>query len=642
MDKTIYVNTAAATITAALVNADSMPAKLPDLVIGDTYKFKALFVGEAPDFGSGDSYLFNLGLIAKPTAGIYRLSYGDDTTDDIPHDATAETVQTALNGLASITAAGGVDVTGAAGSPFKIEFRTAGTRAAIEVKTKLYPESRAYVSTIRAGDDTHTAVQAIAIKLDTIAAVSNYATDAENSGLSFDVSINTIEAILALNGGQSVDVVGEMKAVKSDGSVRTFFQANCKIINQLIDTGELSAATPAMESVVKIVNERAAACAAAAETATTKAAEASAFATAADTSADLATEGAATATAKASEAATAKTDAETANTNAQEAKTAAESAATRAETAALSMSVCERIGKFNFGTAGGALQTTNNPMYGVLDQSHCMTLEFDEDWSIPASTAAALNISGDNHYNSGYCGIGIHLSRAGRITVRVGDQSREGGAFQYTPPLWQIFGGSNEMIIPAGKYALCFCIHFGDTTQDGDGNYLNPSTCKIYADGVYKTSCGQLKHKVDSEWVVFGASEVVWSSTSKLGFFDTTNFHRTDSTNFSYGHFEGKASRFAVFNFDMSAADAPYTPSDYYNGKAIPLSLQSSTAEKRCILAAADYAIARNSTTKLVKDTTGNGNDLTVCGDVVGDKDAAVAAFVDEIKTQISQQSTNS
>ena len=58
-----------------------------------------------------------------------------------------------------------------------------------------------------------------------------------------------------------------------------------------------------------------------------------------------------------------------------------------------------------------------------------------------------------------------------------------------------------------------------------------------------------------------------------------------------------------------------------------------------CIVATADYAIARNSTTKLVKDITGNGNDLTVYGDVVGDKDAAIAAFVDELKTQISQNS---
>ena len=277
------------------------------------------------------------------------------------------------------------------------------------------------------------------------------------------------------------------------------------------------------------------------------------------------------------------------------------------------------VGKFYFGTAGGALQTSGNPMYGVLDQSHCITFELDEDWSIPTSVAASLNMFGDNFYESGYRGIGATFSTTGRIAVRVGDGSSNGGAFQYIPLLWQIFGGSNEMIIPAGKYAVCFCIHFGDTTQDSDGNYLNPSTCKIYTNGVYKCACGQLKHKVDNAWVVFGASEVVWSQNSKLGFFDTTNFHKTDQTSFNYGHYEGKANRFAVFNFDMSATDAPYTPSDYASGKKIPLALCSSTAEKRCILATADYTFGGK-----VRDISGNENHLTVCGDVKGDKDEAV------------------
>ena len=280
---------------------------------------------------------------------------------------------------------------------------------------------------------------------------------------------------------------------------------------------------------------------------------------------------------------------------------------------------CEKTGVFHFGSAGGALQTSGNPMYGVLDQSHCITFELDEDWSIPTSVAASLNMFGDNFYESGYRGIGATFSTTGRIAVRVGDGSSNGGAFQYVPLLRQIFGGSNEMIIPAGKYAVCFCIHFGDTTQDSDGNYLNPSTCKIYTNGVYKCACGQLKHKVDNAWVVFGASEVVWSQNSKLGFFDTTNFHKTDSTSFNYGHYEGKANRFAVFNFDMSAADAPYTPSDYASGKKIPLALCSSTAEKRCILATADYTFGGK-----VRDISGNENHLTVCGDVKGDKDEAV------------------
>ena len=353
---------------------------------------------------------------------------------------------------------------------------------------------------------------------------------------------------------------------------------------------------------------------------------------------DAAAQSAETASQKCTQAETARTAAEAAKTAAESAKAAAQTAASAAlETDAGELArTRERIGVFHFGSAGGALQTSGNPMYGVLDQSHCITFELDEDWNIPTSVAASLNMFGDNFYESGYRGIGAAFSTTGRIAVRVGDGSSNGGAFQYVPLLRQIFGGSNEMIIPAGKYAVCFCIHFGDTTQDSDGNYLNPSTCKVYTNGVYKCSCGQLKHKVDNAWVVFGASEVVWSQNSKLGFFDTTNFHKTDQTSFNYGHYEGKANRFAVFNFDMSAADAPYTPSDYASGKKIPLALCSSTAEKRCILATADYTFGGK-----VRDISGNENHLTVCGDVKGDKDEAVkqmynafsAAYTDEHPT---------
>lgn len=53
-----------------------------------------------------------------------------------------------------------------------------------------------------------------------------------------------------------------------------------------------------------------------------------------------------------------------------------------------------------------------------------------------------------------------------------------------------------------------------------------------------------------------------------------------------------------------------------------------------------NYTIARNTTTKLIKDASGNGNDATVSGAVAGDMDAGIAAFVDELKTQIAQSTT--
>lgn len=291
------------------------------------------------------------------------------------------------------------------------------------------------------------------------------------------------------------------------------------------------------------------------------------------------------------------------------------------------------IGTFQFGAAGGALQTTGNPMYGVVDRSYCMTLELDEDWNLAETSNLWLNLASDGVRASSlnYGGVWCQFYRVGGINylmIVYGDgQTQTLQAFGNKVVVENIFGGTNNSIIPAGKYVISLCLHFGDATS------ANWSNAYIYVNGTLKTTI--------SGYSTTKASNLGWVSGGKLGFFDTGNNHSTSSFE-TLGHFNGKASRFAVFNFNLADAGAPYSVSDYFNGKYIPVSLQSSTAEKRCVLASADYCISRNTTTKLVKDITGNGNDLTVYGDVVGDKDAAVAAFVDELKTQISQQSTNS
>ena len=65
----------------------------------------------------------------------------------------------------------------------------------------------------------------------------------------------------------------------------------------------------------------------------------------------------------------------------------------------------------------------------------------------------------------------------------------------------------------------------------------------------------------------------------------------------------------------------------------------SDTYYQRCNLALENYTIARNATTTLVKDASGNSNDATVqgSGTVAGDNDQSIKVFVDEIKTQINQ-----
>ena len=88
-----------------------------------------------------------------------------------------------------------------------------------------------------------------------------------------------------------------------------------------------------------------------------------------------------------------------------------------------------------------------------------------------------------------------------------------------------------------------------------------------------------------------------------------------------------------IFNFDVSAEGSPYSIADYEAGRLIPPALKPSQVS----LALENYTIARNATTTLVKDTSGNSNDATVIGYVAGDNDQSIKVFVDEIKTQINQ-----
>lgn len=100
---------------------------------------------------------------------------------------------------------------------------------------------------------------------------------------------------------------------------------------------------------------------------------------------------------------------------------------------------------------------------------------------------------------------------------------------------------------------------------------------------------------------------------------------------------KGRLSRVAFFNFDVSESNADYTLADYQSGKSIPPSLLDATEGNRAVLNLENYTIARNTTTRLVKDLSSGGNDATVNGNVRGDMDRRVEVFIDEIKTQIAQ-----
>lgn len=94
----------------------------------------------------------------SPLAGTWTLSYGGNTTTALAYNATPAAVQTALNLLASITAAGGVTVS-QIGDNYNIVFNAVGARTELTTNgAALIPLSAATVATLQTGDANKPAI----------------------------------------------------------------------------------------------------------------------------------------------------------------------------------------------------------------------------------------------------------------------------------------------------------------------------------------------------------------------------------------------------------------------------------------------------------------------------------------------------
>jgi hypothetical protein len=113
------------------------------------------YMEEVP-FPDGSTLRLAIGrLDAAATSGTFRLSYGADTTAPIAFNATAAQIQTALNALTSVTAAGGVGVTKLTNSIIKVVFNTAGVNATLACDAlALSPPCSSKLITLQAGSST--------------------------------------------------------------------------------------------------------------------------------------------------------------------------------------------------------------------------------------------------------------------------------------------------------------------------------------------------------------------------------------------------------------------------------------------------------------------------------------------------------
>lgn len=150
--------------------ASRVPASVPLLVRNDVLGVSLRFLtpsavaGQAWNDVDYSAATVSLGIgefDETPSSGTFTLTYGANTTSALAYNASAATVASALNGLASIISAGGVTVTSPQTGVYVVTFSSAGVRTAISGTSSLFPDTSIPVSEVVAGTVSVPEVQVV-------------------------------------------------------------------------------------------------------------------------------------------------------------------------------------------------------------------------------------------------------------------------------------------------------------------------------------------------------------------------------------------------------------------------------------------------------------------------------------------------
>jgi hypothetical protein len=194
---------------------------------------------------AGDDFT-NVGASANETGVIFTKNDGSpndwsngstivEVTDAIAYNATAATVQTALNGTHAIGANGVTVTKSTAAAIYVVEWNTTGNKDAIlnSVTGTLTPDSAVVVSTIRAGTSAVTEKQLVRLTQIPAALQTTWSTIA--NGWTATLDCNTRGLLDLLGGNGSVIAKLELQLVDGSGDIRTVGQVDCLVRNEVID-----------------------------------------------------------------------------------------------------------------------------------------------------------------------------------------------------------------------------------------------------------------------------------------------------------------------------------------------------------------------------------------------------------------------
>lgn len=235
---THYINTAATEPTRArwpsLINDQSEP--FPVLILGDTrpHRFFFHYDGTIEDFSGSASYTFKVTIgdvSIGPVGGTYTLTCGE-TTDALDFDADAGAIQAALNGLATVIAAGLVTVSGTFPN-FLVSWDTVGVQTALTASAgTLNPSGAIGVTSLQTGSATVNQQTALQLRQNPISTQTTWTEiTSPYAGWSGTLTTNTAEAIALLisQGTQEGELwqystVLQAEVINASGEVVSYYQ----------------------------------------------------------------------------------------------------------------------------------------------------------------------------------------------------------------------------------------------------------------------------------------------------------------------------------------------------------------------------------------------------------------------------------
>jgi len=245
----IYIQTDATSVSSAIRKSlyePSIPAQFPESIFGDSRSIEVYLINQFSQYDpiSGAAGVTPRLAIARATkgatGGVFDLTFGANTASGIAYNVTASALETALNALASVTSAGGLDVSGAAGGPYTVTFRTNGARSLMTGSSiDLTPSCSMSISSVVTGDGSTRAVQSIHIQTRVVALVDSWtvilAEDAVTPiGWAGQLNTSSVDLLEMLESSTKVDAVCEFEVTES-GLKTTLMQEACTIRYDVIN-----------------------------------------------------------------------------------------------------------------------------------------------------------------------------------------------------------------------------------------------------------------------------------------------------------------------------------------------------------------------------------------------------------------------